>query len=239
MTKPKPRKPKKTMEPKKSEVGNPPKADLPKEVDYMDRMVALKNYVSYSKLGINLVEIAKEYESICFANLWMEITKEVFWVDVTRPMSIVPYSEKSISRWFYDLSVIGFGPQRWFIEGGKLHSQYSIEVYQKMGMFASAITLNRCLYEKYIAPIPEIYFRLMDKALSEPQVIPKEDLIYENIFKAHTSLTNGGAYLPGGHMVLYRREAKMRPLKELKELLSKSSIYNGMEYGVIHNSWHG
>lgn len=179
--------------------------------------------VSYSLIGARGKVIADFENAPCYVYLFRNrIPAETKKIIVRQPKIFVPYNKKIVAKWGAVLRNLGF-PCSFRETEVNYEFCFDLSKYKEKEHLLSAMFLTRCVFEKTINYIAEMFFTSLDKK-------PKQDKFkllvscYQNLSKFVKRNVDSCMFIPLGHMLAFGGF----PVKE-KETLFQNFKRRGAE----------
>lgn len=189
-------------------------------------------YVSYRIVDENNVEITKANSAACFSALtYGAIPPKAKKIIVIQELSTIPYDKELMERWIKEINDLGFPCSIGFTDT-HLEVTINLDDYKFKMHVSCVLQLIRCLYERYIAFVPEHYFSIL-----ENEKITDIEGKFEALQLAHKNTcmssdpNNMYASPNTNHMITYNGNFKT-PLKQ-KDFLKR---LEETQHGVFGNA---
>lgn len=194
----------------------------------------LGSNVSFRTMDAKKKVIKNTENCQCFAPLTYSPIVDIAFIEVYHSLKRLPYSWKIVEKWVAELNELGF-PMELSKDKENVNFLLDLKNYHKKYHLSSALMLIRCVYEKRIAYVPEIYFGLLESGAEDK---------FLTLQQAHFNLSNfeQSYYYNSNHTVTSKQEEGLKPISRenyFKKLeASKFLLSNGHPTeGRMHSFW--
>ena len=202
---------------------------------YNENGKSIYTHVSYKTYDINGNLIDSAEKTTCFSSLtYFPIETAINKIIIYKELSQIPYDKDVVKKWIEELNELGF-PCSVEIKSDCAYFTVKPKDFVKKFHFNSTLQLIRCLYERYICYVPDVYFGLIENGFDKFNAIQLAHLKLTDY--KESALANYNPMITSSH-----NNIKTITQKEFVERIKKSiySLSDGYsEEGYLYEIWRG
>jgi len=223
----------------------PSPVETPRNYNYLI-LESLKNITStvfYKTFNENgEVILDKSSGQICFYVLTSRpIDLTTSKIEISHPLSKIPYSEESISKWIAEIAELGF-PCSVHFDKNNAYFTIELKYFKYKLLLTSTIQLIHALYEPGVLLVPENYFELLQVNLLQEEKIDKF-IALQTAHKLIQGYSKDFGSAASAHMITFKANGARNITKEeFNQKLANtnflySSNYSSTTICPVHDLW--